>query len=552
MKLKTRNLIGLLSIITALGGALRFFQLSGSEIWYDEALSIFYTKYFFYNLIFEGINSESFFKFLFFYFKYNQPLPYYCILYFWLNFLGESAFWTRSLSVIFGTLSIPLIYHAGRFFYNRKIGLLSALLLAVSPFQIWLSREVRGYSFVLFLSLLLFASFINYRKQGRRSDWLLFILFAILSIYSNLLIILIIMPLLIFEIIHGRKIPAGLSLAILTLFAVPFITVVGPTLKYLNTNFWLPVPDARAVFLNLGNFILGFTASAEQYFLGAFLAALLVFTGIKLSAKNRKLLLLLSLSLLPLAIIFVVSQIFPVFLHRQLIMFSPFIYILIAAAVGIRPNRLRGITGAALFGLMSLSLINLYTDTMPTGESFHPGVHPHKSLKPVIEMIRDTAKSDDIIAYSSPDTIPSMAYYLPEHFHLFLYIPEKVDPYLINAYNWNSKPVWPIISILPKKMDLFFRQDIDKRFDKYPLSLSKASGIIHFELRQLGNEHRLYSGRMWLLSSNWDESGNLSVHAQAVREQMHQRFRKILGIRHDGMFLDLFMLDEPPADSERN
>lgn len=42
----------------------------------------------------------------------------------------------RLLSVLFGVLAIPMIYLVGRELFNKEVGLVGALILAVSSFNV--------------------------------------------------------------------------------------------------------------------------------------------------------------------------------------------------------------------------------------------------------------------------------------------------------------------------------------------------------------------------------------------------------------------------------
>ncbi len=74
---------------------------------------------------------------------------------------GVSEFSSRLPSAIFGILSIPLIFIIGRGWFNERVGLLSALFLAVSPFAIGWSRACRMYA--LFQLLFLAGAYFFYR-----------------------------------------------------------------------------------------------------------------------------------------------------------------------------------------------------------------------------------------------------------------------------------------------------------------------------------------------------------------------------------------------------
>lgn len=65
-----------------------------------------------------------------------------------------NEFWSRMPSVIFGTLSIPLIYQFGRKYFNKTIGIIASLLLTFSLYHIFWSRIARNYAIFLFFFLL--------------------------------------------------------------------------------------------------------------------------------------------------------------------------------------------------------------------------------------------------------------------------------------------------------------------------------------------------------------------------------------------------------------
>lgn len=79
----------------------------------------------------------------------------YSTFWFWKVFNnGESSlFWARLISVILGSLAIPLTYYLAKIISNQKIALISAFLLAISPFHIGMSRYLREY--ILFFDLLI-------------------------------------------------------------------------------------------------------------------------------------------------------------------------------------------------------------------------------------------------------------------------------------------------------------------------------------------------------------------------------------------------------------
>lgn len=67
---------------------------------------------------------------------------------------GFSEFGARLPSVIWGVLMIPLVYFLGARMFNRRTGLLSAILVALSPFCILWSNQCRMYTLFSFLYVL--------------------------------------------------------------------------------------------------------------------------------------------------------------------------------------------------------------------------------------------------------------------------------------------------------------------------------------------------------------------------------------------------------------
>jgi 4-amino-4-deoxy-L-arabinose transferase-like glycosyltransferase len=59
----------------------------------------------------------------------------------------------RTISAIAGTLSVGLLLVLGTRLWDRRTGILAALLLAISPLHVWYSREGRGYALFALCSI---------------------------------------------------------------------------------------------------------------------------------------------------------------------------------------------------------------------------------------------------------------------------------------------------------------------------------------------------------------------------------------------------------------
>jgi uncharacterized membrane protein len=97
----------------------------------------------------------------------NHPPLYFIFAYFWhrlFNYQGEyvSLGIMRSLAVFWGVLSIPLIYLISRFiFKSRLIANLAAILIAVSPYAVFVSQEARHYTLAILFVLVSLGCFLR-------------------------------------------------------------------------------------------------------------------------------------------------------------------------------------------------------------------------------------------------------------------------------------------------------------------------------------------------------------------------------------------------------
>ena len=83
---------------------------------------------------------------------YRAPLSTYIIAK-GVQFFGNNEWAARFLSVILGTLTIPLTYALGKKVAGKQIGFLAALLITFSLFSIGWSRQARMYQVFQFFFL---------------------------------------------------------------------------------------------------------------------------------------------------------------------------------------------------------------------------------------------------------------------------------------------------------------------------------------------------------------------------------------------------------------
>ncbi|MBI4318155.1 MAG: glycosyltransferase family 39 protein [Chloroflexi bacterium] len=132
----------MLSAMVVVGFAIRLHGLDTLSLWLDEAFSFHIATQPGLLALLNQVAIED-----------NHPPFYYVLLSGWLPVVGDSEFALRFVSVAAGTLSIPLIARLGASIFDRRVGLMAAALLAISPLSIWYSREARMYALVCLLAI---------------------------------------------------------------------------------------------------------------------------------------------------------------------------------------------------------------------------------------------------------------------------------------------------------------------------------------------------------------------------------------------------------------
>ena len=167
----TKYGLALLAIVL-IGLFLRVYQLGTQSIWYDESYSIWLSKLAVPQMV-QTIAGAA------------QPPLYYLLLHYWMMVFGTSESAVRLLSALFGVLAIPMIYVVGRQLFNKEVGLVGALILALSSFNIWYSQETRMYSLMVLLALLSMYFFLCFLQRGTLALSAGYVLSTMLLLYTH-------------------------------------------------------------------------------------------------------------------------------------------------------------------------------------------------------------------------------------------------------------------------------------------------------------------------------------------------------------------------------
>jgi len=421
--------------IVALGAVLRLHALGAKSFWLDEIASVAIAR-----------TPSSWFWHWLWTEEGNMAL-YYVMLRPWLEIhLGEAT--VRLLSVLPGIASIPVMYLLGKRLFDRNVGLLAALFLALNTCSVVYSQEARAYSWLLLgvvVSTYLFARLIERPTHAMACAYALAAGATFYFHYFGLLV----------PLAHAVSVTAlpkerrpwnqlFVAGTIVGAFAIPVLWMIHiQPVRHLD---WVPRPSLLELY-HIGVFLAAESGKGVgPALLVVELLLIVVFfrkmigvwknqglkpqkqigdldTGLKVSSSTSSLVsdveacsssessrqsvpskrdktlvdrdlwpyvLIASGLLTPILISLLVSVARPVFFHRFLIICLP--AWLLACAVGACAPRHRPIRFWAIAGVCTLSLVS-------TTMSYS---RPREDWRGVVNYLIDNARSQDVVLYYQP------------------------------------------------------------------------------------------------------------------------------------------------------
>ena len=428
--------IGLLVLLALAALALRVYKLDGQSLWYDEGFSVYLAEMAPAEIVARTAADI-------------QPPLYYLLLHGWIQLLGDGEAAVRSLSVLFGVLSVPLIYAlALALFHSRAAGLLAALLLAVSPLHLWYGQEARMYTLLTFLCLLsstLLLLAVRARTGVQAAGlWLGYTLANVAAVYAHYFafFVLAFQAAFLFLVAWSggfrpwRLLLGGLASGLATVLAyLPWlphlVTRLGTDVSYLPGQLKLGevLVDVAVAFAG-GESVLEGTgivlAAGYGLILALCLAALLAAAGRtgreapaglpsawRLPPEYHPLLLLLLYLLLPIALILALSLSSPKFNARYAMVSHPALLLLLAGGLASLWQRRAGSLAnvgrgaAAALALIFLLVSALYADR----NAYTDPAFARADFRSAARYLERHAGKDEAIILSSGHMFPVWDYY---------------------------------------------------------------------------------------------------------------------------------------------
>jgi uncharacterized membrane protein len=152
------------------------------NIWVDEASTLYTTEHGFFRA-FENLFTDE-----------KQAPLYFLLLSLWRK-INDSVFFARFFSTLFSLLAIVAFAGLARRIWEARAARFITALFALHPYLFWASLEIRLYSFIIFITCLLFRFFydgylddeIVSRKgaKAQRNARIYYVLTAVAALYTN-------------------------------------------------------------------------------------------------------------------------------------------------------------------------------------------------------------------------------------------------------------------------------------------------------------------------------------------------------------------------------
>lgn len=143
--------------LTVVAAALRFATLGVQSAWLDESATIDLVHRGLWGMLSHLSRSES------------TPPLYYVLVWLWTRVFGAGVIGFRTFSALVGTLTVPVLYAAGRQI-SSKVGLWAAALASVNPAMYYYSQEARSYALLILLCAVALVFWQRALESGSRRD----------------------------------------------------------------------------------------------------------------------------------------------------------------------------------------------------------------------------------------------------------------------------------------------------------------------------------------------------------------------------------------------
>ncbi len=167
--------------LTFVAAALRFATLNVQSIWLDESATLLLVHRGFSGMLSHLSESES------------SPPLYYVLVWAWAKVFGAGPIGFRSFSALVGTVTVPVMYLAGRN-VSTRVGLWAAALATFNPAMFYYSQEARCYGLLILFSAAALVLWQRSMEDPSRRNLALWSLLSILALLTHYFAVFLFVP----------------------------------------------------------------------------------------------------------------------------------------------------------------------------------------------------------------------------------------------------------------------------------------------------------------------------------------------------------------------
>jgi mannosyltransferase len=282
---------------------------------------------------------------------------YYTLMKPWTAVAGTSEWSLRFPSVVGTALACALLVLLGRRLFDRRVAVVSGLLIATSPFVVQWSQQARGYTFLMALAILATLLLLRALDRESRGAWAIYgLALATLIVWHPVGGFLVVPAHAVLAYQHrDRLLPHGLLAAVIVcVLALPWAGQIGLRSTGAKASIsWLDAPSLATV----GRALLDVSGAAGLGLVLALAGAVILWR----LRERDSLAWLATWAFAPFAISVVVSAAKPVFLDRYLLVAAPAFALLAGLAAVRTATRARPAVLAAVVVATAVGLVHWYS-----------------------------------------------------------------------------------------------------------------------------------------------------------------------------------------------
>jgi mannosyltransferase len=407
--IKTTNPTLWLGPILILGGLMRFYNNTAVALWHDEAFSALYIRYPFKEMMYRiGLDVH--------------PPLYYWILRSWAYVFGSGLLSLRSLSILFGILTIYAGYlFVRQAFKNEKLAIIAAFFLAINPFQIQYSLEARMYTLGTFLILLSSYFLIKALESNKLRDWFVFGLLTAASLYTHYYLVFSIAAqglYVLYYLYKNKHFKDSLTLKSLGSFVfaailfIPWLPTFLLQLQRVEKAYWIPAPDRWSVPATIWKMAFGGQGNDHYTLAITALAGILVMIYFFRETKPPIRWMIIFGVVVPFVGALALSFKQAIYLDRYFVFASLYFTILIAATLFLVPKYTTRRTLTSIFAAMSIFLFfKNWNDLHVKNLVFNRNINYKPGMAAASQFVNDNARPGDKIYVGSSFIYFTFKYY---------------------------------------------------------------------------------------------------------------------------------------------